>query len=133
MSLTQLENNLMPKSPRLACFIYNLLGRNIFHPTQIFKAFSNFVSVYFKVNISKRIKGVVLWWSSPSPSVREVRVRFPLGATIHLASECTLAWVNPCHVRGIGYHHSDTRVWRDMLDIVCGLVIMLSGSILARA
>ena len=65
--------------------------------------------------------------------MREVRVRFPPGPTIHLASECTLTRVNPCHVRGIGYHHSDTRVWGDMLDIVCGVVMMLRGSVLARA
>ena len=77
--------------------------------------------------------GVVVCWSSPSPSVREVRVRFPPGATIHLASECTLTRVNPYHVRGIGHHHSNTRVWGDMLDIVCGVVMMLRGSVLARA
>ena len=42
--------------------------------------------------------------------------------TIHLANEYTLARVNPCHVRGIGYHYSDTRVWVDVTGIVscCG-------------
>ena len=30
-------------------------------------------------------------------------------------------------------HHSDTRVWGDMLDIVCRVVMMFRGSVLARA
>ena len=50
--------------------------------------------------------------------MREVGVRFPLGAVIHLASAYTLARVNLCHVRGIGYHYSDTRVWVDETGIV---------------
>ena len=54
------------------------------------------------------------------PACWEIQVQYPLSATIHLASECTFAQTNPCHVRGIGYHDSDTRVWGDMLDsVVC--------------
>ena len=67
---------------------------------------------------------VVLWLSALIP-VLEVGVRFPLSAVIHLASECTFARVNPCHVRGIGYHQSDTRVWGDTswyCDVVTVLV-----------
>ena len=30
-------------------------------------------------------------------------------------------------------NHSGARVWGDMLDIVCGIVMMLRGSVLVRA
>ena len=43
-------------------------------------------------------KGVVVWWSLPSPSVREVRVRFPLCATIHLAYTLVSGYLNSLHV-----------------------------------
>ena len=60
----------------------------------------------------------VVWYSFLT-TAWEVRVRFPLNATaIRLASECTFARVNPCHVREIGYHYSDTRVWVDIPGIV---------------
>ena len=58
----------------------------------------------------------------------EVGVRFPIGVVIHLASECIFARVNQCHVRGIGYHYSDTRVWGSMPDIVSGVVTLLTRS-----
>ena len=48
----------------------------------------------------------------------------PPDAAIHLASECNFARANPCHVRGIGYHHSDTRVWGSAPDIVSGVIVV---------
>ena len=64
------------------------------------------------------LMGVVVQWLSSLPAVWEDQVRYPLSATIDLACECTFTRANPCHVRGIGHHHSDTRVWGDMLDSV---------------
>ena len=84
-----------------------------------------------KISIYRLLKPyivvVVVWWSSTLTSVPEVRVRFPPDAVIHLASECTFAWANPCHVRGIGYHHSDTSmgiVWGSVPDIVSGVIVV---------
>ena len=39
-----------------------------------------------------------MWWSSPSLSVREVRVRYPLGTTIHLAYTLVSGYLNSLHV-----------------------------------
>ena len=46
--------------------------------------------------------GAVVQWIVALTPIQEVGVRFPLGAAIRLASECTFARVNPCHVRGMG-------------------------------
>ena len=41
------------------------------------------------------------------------RPEFNTQRSTTMANECTFIRLNPCHLRGIGYHYSDTRVWVD--------------------
>ena len=58
---------------------------------------------FLRISLPLLTVGAVVQWSSSLISVQEARVQFPPGDVIHLASECTFARANPCHVRGIGW------------------------------
>ena len=108
------------KHSREVCFGQvkeEIQGKKIKGECSVCVCFFYFFYLYIKL-------GVVVWLSSTLTSVPEVRVRFPPDAAIPLASECTFARANPCHVRGIGYHHSDTRVWGSVPDIVSGVIVV---------